>query len=167
MSDTDKVKAASQRSTAGRTSDARSDVEILRESVSFLPPSSSSSSAPSSALAERLVRAYDAKLYREFALADLSRRDGRGGGALGLRWRTERNVVSGKGQFVCGATRPACSGTVGLRTYEVPFAWVERDEKRTALVKLRLCGSCAALAFARGAAPERQRTRSRSRSRSR
>jgi hypothetical protein len=48
----------------------------------------------------RLARRYYAKLYREFCIADLSRhKEGR----VGLRWRTQKEVVSGKGQFACGA----------------------------------------------------------------
>lgn len=40
------------------------------------------------------------KLFKEYAIADLSRhREGR----VGLRWRTQREVVNGTGQFACGA----------------------------------------------------------------
>jgi hypothetical protein len=40
------------------------------------------------------------KLFKEYAIADLSRyRQGR----VGLRWRTQREVVNGTGQFACGA----------------------------------------------------------------
>lgn len=40
------------------------------------------------------------KLFKEYAIADLSRhKEGR----VGLRWRTQKEVVSGRGQFVCGA----------------------------------------------------------------
>ena len=48
----------------------------------------------------RLARRYYSKLFREFCIADLSRhKEGR----VGLRWRTQREVVAGKGQFICGA----------------------------------------------------------------
>lgn len=54
------------------------------------------------------------KLFKEYAIADLSRyKEGR----VGLRWRTQEEVVSGRGQFVCGAkvrvadTQPwSCAG---------------------------------------------------------
>ena len=40
------------------------------------------------------------KLYKEYAIADLSRhREGK----VGLRWRTQKEVVSGRGQFICAA----------------------------------------------------------------
>lgn len=36
---------------------------------------------------------------------------------MGLRWRTEREVVIGKGQFVCGAK--GCDERRALASYEV------------------------------------------------
>ena len=48
---------------------------------------------------QRLSRKYHARLFKEYALADMSRyREGQ----VGLRWRTEAEVFDGKGQFVCG-----------------------------------------------------------------
>jgi len=87
---------------------------------------------------ERLAARYYARLFREFAIADLSRfREQR----LGLRWRTEAEVRSGKGQFSCGARR--CDSQDELATFEVPFAYEEAGEEKQALVKLRLCCACA------------------------
>lgn len=40
------------------------------------------------------------KLFREYAVADLSRYKE---GKVGLRWRTQQEVVNGAGQFECGA----------------------------------------------------------------
>ena len=34
-----------------------------------------------------------------------------------MRWRTQKEVVSGKGQFVCGAK--GCDKRAGLASYEV------------------------------------------------
>ena len=51
---------------------------------------------------KRLAKKYYDKLFKEYAIADLSRyREG----AIGLRWRTAKEVVAGKGQFVCGVKR--------------------------------------------------------------
>ena len=64
-----------------------------------------------------------------------------------MRWRTEKEVVDGKGQFSCGEVN--CTSTNlqfkrDLCSYEVPFSYVSRDgKKNTTLVKVRLCGSCA------------------------
>lgn len=38
-------------------------------------------------------------------------------GKVGLRWRTEKEVVAGKGQFVCGAR--GCDARHGLASFEV------------------------------------------------
>eukprot|EP00882_Tetradesmus_deserticola_P028362 GHRQ01031593.1.p1 GENE.GHRQ01031593.1~~GHRQ01031593.1.p1 ORF type:complete len:203 (+),score=86.37 GHRQ01031593.1:320-928(+) len=57
-----------------------------------------------------------------------------------MRWRTKQEVVSGKGQFTCGAR--GCSEAAGLCSYEVNFAYVEAGQPRQALVKLRLCAGC-------------------------
>jgi hypothetical protein len=60
------------------------------------------------------------KLFKEYAIADLSRyRQGR----VGLRWRTQREVVNGTGQFACGAK--GCGERRGLASFEVPFAYQE------------------------------------------
>jgi len=52
-----------------------------------------------------------------------------------MRWRIEKELVEGKGQFVCGNKR--CSNTDGLRSWEVNFAYMEEYVKKNALVKLR------------------------------
>ena len=46
-------------------------------------------------------------------MADLSRYKER---QIGMRWRTEAEVVAGKGQFQCGAKR--CDGAGGLQSFE-------------------------------------------------
>ena len=53
---------------------------------------------------------------------------------LGLRWRTEAEVLSGKGQFSCGAR--GCAETRGLATFEVPFGYTEAGQRKEALVKV-------------------------------
>jgi len=57
-----------------------------------------------------------------------------------MRWRIDKEVVSGKGQFICGEKR--CDEKEHLRSWEVLFGYVEHGKKRDALVKLRLCPSC-------------------------
>ena len=55
---------------------------------------------------------YHEKLFKEYALADMSRhREGQ----VGLRWRTEAEVFDGKGQFVCGNKR--CTESDGLASF--------------------------------------------------
>lgn len=70
---------------------------------------------------------------------------------VALRWRTEGEVVSGAGQLTCGNTRcahhpPAAhksrQSPKTLVTLELPFAYVEEGERKSALVKVALCRRC-------------------------
>lgn len=126
------------------------DRAVLERSYAFVPPpvAPRDGAEPSGDVAwgERLASAYDAALHKEFALVAL-RESSSGGVAVGLRWRTESELVTGKGQFTCG--RLGCDAVVGLRTFEVPFRYSERGESHTVLAKVRLCGVCASTAFAR------------------
>ncbi|KAK9813683.1 hypothetical protein WJX73_003513 [Symbiochloris irregularis] len=82
----------------------------------------------------RLARKYYSKLFKEYAIVDLSRYKL---GQLGLRWRTEAEVREGKGQFLCGAK--GCSEQRTLASFEVPFSYMEAGQRKQALVKVRLC----------------------------
>ena len=53
-----------------------------------------------------------------------------------MRWRIEKEVWSGKGQFTCGEKK--CQIEKGLRSWEVNFAYEEQNERKNALVKLSL-----------------------------
>ena len=57
-----------------------------------------------------------------------------------MRWRTEKEVVTGRGQFACANKK--CDERNKLRTWEVNFGYVENGEKKNALVKCRLCFEC-------------------------
>lgn len=59
---------------------------------------------------------------------------------VALRWRTEKEVIVGKGQFECGSK--TCKEKENLRSWELNFGYVEHGEKKNALVKLRLCPEC-------------------------
>jgi len=119
------------------------------------------------------VRAYESRLFKEYAIVDLSRaseailvaaaaakaraeqkKPEKGGGdddgakddetaappppPIGLRWRIEREVLSGKGETTC-AERSCPERTSRLETLELPFAYREAGEAKAALVKCRLC----------------------------
>jgi len=51
-----------------------------------------------------------------------------------LRWRTEKEVIVGKGQFECSSK--TCKEKDNLRSWEINFGYIEHDEKKNALVKL-------------------------------
>eukprot|EP00798_Chlamydomonas_sp_ICE-L_P003948 gene3948-14025_t len=87
----------------------------------------------------RMAKKYYARLFKEYCIADLSRYKE---SKIGMRWRTQKEVVAGKGQFICGARGCNESGS-GLASYEVDFAYTEAGENKQALVKLRVCPGCA------------------------
>jgi len=115
------------------TENDRNDYTILREEHKFLWEGSDDLSS----WEKRLAKAYYDKLFKEYAISDLSRYKEN---KIALRWRTEKEVVEGKGQFVCGSKH--CSEREGLQSWEVNFAYVEQGSKKNALVKLRLCLEC-------------------------
>lgn len=57
-----------------------------------------------------------------------------------MRWRVEKEVVEGKGQFICANKK--CDERKDLASWEVNFAYLEDGQKKNALVKLRLCPKC-------------------------
>ena len=81
---------------------------------------------------KRLAKKYYDKLFKEYCICDLSRWEEK---QIAMRWRIDREVVSGKGQFICGEKR--CDEKENLRSWEVLFTYVEHGKKRDALVKLR------------------------------
>lgn len=85
-----------------------------------------------------LARRYYERLVKTYAVCDLS---SAGGGRVGMRWRTEKEVREGKGQFTCGERK--CEEHRGLETYECHFKYKEKGERKQALVKVRVCRRCA------------------------
>lgn len=86
--------------------------------------------------AQQALQLYDS-LYKEMCLTDLSAyREGR----VGLRWRTQEEVLEGKGHQICANLR--CSTVHGLKALEVNFAYVESGERKNALVQVHLCKKC-------------------------
>ncbi|KAG7507356.1 hypothetical protein JOB18_031603 [Solea senegalensis] len=112
----------------------KTDFDVLRENHRFLWRDEDEDDMT---WEKELAKKYYDKLFKEYCIADLSRYKEN---KFGFRWRTENEVVSGKGQFQCGNKR--CEKQEGLKSWEVNFAYVERSEKRNALVKLRLCPEC-------------------------
>ncbi|KAI7860251.1 folate-sensitive fragile site protein Fra10Ac1-domain-containing protein [Circinella umbellata] len=86
---------------------------------------------------QRVAKKYYDTLFKEYALCELKYYKE---GKIALRWRTQREVVHGKGQFVCASTR--CDNTDDLKSWEVNFGYIENGEKKNELVKVRLCPDC-------------------------
>uniref|UniRef100_A0A674P6Y8 FRA10A associated CGG repeat 1 n=1 Tax=Takifugu rubripes TaxID=31033 RepID=A0A674P6Y8_TAKRU len=113
------------------TAKDRTDHDVLRENHRFLWKDEDEEDMT---WEKELAKKYYDKLFKEYCIADLSRfKENK----FGFRWRTENEVVSGKGQFQCGNKR--CENQEGLKSWEVNFAYVEQGEKRNALVKLSKC----------------------------
>lgn len=90
---------------------------------------------------QRLAIRYYNRLFKEYALVDLTFYKVN---KIGMRWRTEKEVVDGKGQFTCGEIHCDNRNTRELCSYEVPFRYTSRDGKKNlTLVKVRLCSACA------------------------
>lgn len=110
----------------------------------------------------RMAKIYHDQLIKEYCLADFTRittkTNGEEGGMIpipksnndnknqnnkkeiGLRWRSEQEVISGKGQFICANLK--CKEMDGLTSWELDFVYNEQERMKRALVKCRLCHSC-------------------------
>lgn len=115
------------------TENDRNDYSVLREQHRFLWEADDKVDS----WEKKLAKTYYDRLFKEYAIADLSRYKEN---KIALRWRIEKEVIEGKGQFVCGNKR--CQNQEDLESWEVNFAYIEQGEKKNALVKLRLCPGC-------------------------
>jgi len=119
------------------------EFDILRASHKFLREDDDSAEAHNPSWNDQLAQKYYDSLFREFAVCDLKHYKS---GNFALRWRTEAEVLSGAGENTCGNTR--CKQhknkdeSVQLSTLELPFAYEEHGERKSALVKVVLCPRC-------------------------
>ncbi|CAK9808116.1 Protein FRA10AC1 homolog [Anthophora quadrimaculata] len=116
------------------TSRDKTDYDVIRENHKFLWDQDND--VPDT-WGARLAKKYYDKLFKEYCLADLTYYKQN---KVALRWRTEKEVVVGKGQFECGNKK--CKEKEDLKSWEVNFGYIEHGEKKNALVKLRLCPEC-------------------------
>ncbi|XP_076631776.1 protein FRA10AC1 homolog [Colletes latitarsis] len=116
------------------TSRDKTDYDVIRENHRFLWDEDNDVQDTWGA---RLAKKYYDKLFKEYCIADLTYYKHN---KVALRWRTEKEVVVGKGQFECGNKK--CKEKEGLKSWEVNFGYLEHGEKKNALVKLRLCPEC-------------------------
>ncbi|KAI8346779.1 folate-sensitive fragile site protein Fra10Ac1-domain-containing protein [Blakeslea trispora] len=131
------MKAYLERVTAPKAahvpSTYKTQKDILHENHKFVR----SDLDDDSSWGQRVAKKYYDRLFKEYALCDLKYyRESR----IALRWRTEKEVVVGKGQFICASTR--CDATDALTSWEVNFGYMEEGEKKNELVKVRLCVDC-------------------------
>lgn len=112
----------------------KSDLDVIKQEHRFLWKEKDNSE---STWEKHLAKKYYEKLFREYCISDLRYYKEN---KIALRWRIEKEVVDGKGQFICGDKR--CAETEGLRSWEVNFGYSEHGEKKSTLIKLRLCPDC-------------------------
>lgn len=112
----------------------KTDMDVIRENHRFLWNEEDEMDMN---WEKKLAKKYYDKLFKEYCIADLSRYKEN---KFGFRWRVEKEVISGKGQFFCG--NKCCEEKEDLKSWEVNFGYIEHGEKRNALVKLRLCQEC-------------------------
>ncbi|PRP89118.1 hypothetical protein PROFUN_01838 [Planoprotostelium fungivorum] len=115
-------------------SDGQSEKDIIQKTYKFLRTEEDDDDE---SWENRMAKRYWDKLFKEYCLADMTRYKE---GKIGLRWRTQKEVVEGRGHFTCG--NKVCTNTEDLMSWEVNFAYQERGERLNALVKLRLCPDC-------------------------
>jgi len=113
------------------------DADILRDNHRFIR---SEAENDESTWEKRMAKKYYDRLFKEYALVEFGKK-----GKLGMRWRVEKEVIGGKGQFVCANTK--CNENEKLMSYEVSFGYSEKDDSGTpirkqTLVKVRLCPEC-------------------------
>ncbi|XP_067908714.1 protein FRA10AC1 isoform X2 [Heterodontus francisci] len=112
----------------------KTDLDVIKENHRFLWTEDDEADMT---WEKTLAKKYYDKLFKEYCIADLSRYKHN---KFGFRWRMDKEVISGKGQFCCGYKY--CDVKEGLKSWEVNFSYIEHGEKRNALVKLRLCPEC-------------------------
>ena len=103
-------------------------MDVIREEMRFIWDEDE----PVDTWEKRLAKKYYDKLFKEYCICDLSYYKLN---KIAMRWRVEKEVLTGKGQFICGEKK--CTSREGLKTWEVNFGYVEHGEKKNALVKLR------------------------------
>ncbi|KAM3589359.1 hypothetical protein VKS41_000226 [Umbelopsis sp. WA50703] len=113
----------------------KTELDILQENHRFVREADENDTEIS--WEQRIAKRYYEKLFKEYAICDLKRYKE---GKIAMRWRTENEVVVGKGQFECGSTR--CNVNEDLKSWEVNFGYMEDGDKKNELVKLRLCPDC-------------------------
>ncbi|KAJ3829702.1 folate-sensitive fragile site protein Fra10Ac1-domain-containing protein [Lentinula raphanica] len=128
------------------TPQGKTEFEILQGSHKFLREETDDDESQLG-WEERLALKYYTSLYREFAVCDLKHYKS---GNFALRWRTEDEVLDGTGESTCGNAR--CKhynrgrakdhNKPPLSTLELPFAYSEHGENKSALVKVVLCAKC-------------------------
>ncbi|CAD2109744.1 conserved protein, unknown function [Plasmodium vinckei] len=105
------------------------DYDILKKKYKFIHDVSNEKNS--------LLQNYYSSICNKYVICDLSKYKE---GKIGLRWRTEEEIVKGKGHIICSSKK--CDNT-DLNTYEFLFQYVEEGIEKKTNVKVRACMDCA------------------------
>lgn len=119
---------------ASKKNSFKTDFDVIQENHQFVWEEDDGNDK---SWGQRLAKKYYDKLFKEYCISDLTRYKQN---QFAMRWRTENEVHIGKGQFSCGARK--CDESKHLKTWEVNFVYIEHNEKKNTLIKLRLCPDC-------------------------
>ncbi|KAL9646903.1 hypothetical protein ABK040_013763 [Willaertia magna] len=105
-----------------------SDVDILQKNYRFIRNSddddSNDEEEEKKEVVDELTKNYEEKLYKEYVLADLSKYKE---GQIGLRWRTEKEVLNEKGTKICGNIN--CNDSKNLECMQLKSIVVKNVQK--------------------------------------
>ncbi|CRG98472.1 conserved protein, unknown function [Plasmodium relictum] len=105
------------------------DYDILKKKYNFIHDASNEKNS--------LLQNYYNSICNKYVICDLTRyREAK----IGLRWRTEEEIIKGKGHIICSSKK--CNNT-DLKTYEFLFEYIEGGEKKETNVNVRACMDCA------------------------
>ncbi|XP_011501527.1 PREDICTED: protein FRA10AC1 homolog [Ceratosolen solmsi marchali] len=82
-------------------------------------------------LENQIAKNYHDQLFKEYCISDMTHYMTN---QIALRWRTKKEVISGKGEYICGDKN--CNSIKGLKSWEVNFKYTEHGKKMNTLVKL-------------------------------
>ncbi|CDU19446.1 conserved protein, unknown function [Plasmodium yoelii] len=105
------------------------DYDILKKKYKFIHDVSKENNS--------LLQNYYSSICNKYVICDLSKYKE---AKIGLRWRTEEEIIKGKGHIICCSKK--CDNT-NLNTYEFLFQYVEEGIEKKTKVKVRACMDCA------------------------
>ena len=103
------------------------EIDILKQEHRFLRHSDPNT------WEERLATKYYEKLVKEYVICQFK------DDQVGMRWRTSKECIDGKGQFFCASL--GCTNEK-VRGFEVLFRYYEDGLSKREMVKVRLCSRC-------------------------
>ncbi|EFC42695.1 predicted protein [Naegleria gruberi] len=106
-------------------------MQLLKKHYQFIRNSEEDVDVEPNEYGENLAKEYERKLFRDYAIADLSKYKE---GKIGLRWRTESEVLRSKGDLICAALN--CEEKEELQSSLLNFSYKENGEVKQCLSRI-------------------------------